>query len=93
MNNKFIYPENFNEKLTTKQIKQWKEKGYLLLNNLLETNILNEVLNEMKNIFNIPNNNQEFDNFVSKSDFGSNGICEFPCKYKGLKKLLYLKIL
>ena len=44
---KYIYPEKCSKKLTKSQIDQWREKGYLLVDNLLEDNILHNAIKEL----------------------------------------------
>ena len=33
---KLVEPDNFDKELTIKQIKSWRENGYLLINNVIE---------------------------------------------------------
>ena len=86
---KYIYPENVSQSnsLTGFQIKNWREKGYLLVNGLLEKELLNNVIKEFNTIYPQINNQFEIDNITSNQDFGSKGLLEFPCLYDSINKI------
>ena len=83
----YIFPEKCNKELTDEQIIQWKEKGYLLVDNLLEDNILQNAIKELNIIYPQVNDINEINIIASKQDFGSNGLLEFPCIFDSINQV------
>ena len=54
--------------LTTEQVSQWRERGYVVVPGLIESQLVQSCTDIMHEIFK---------NSASK-DFGSDGKCEFP---------------
>ena len=83
----FINPEFLlSNKLNEKQINQWRENGFLLVDNLIEKDILNNAILKLNEIF--PEINDDTINEIcEKQDFGSNGKLEFPCKFKEINDI------
>ena len=52
-------------------------KGFLLVDNLLETKILHNAIGKINEIFPFIDNIDEVNNIAKKQDFGSNGKLEF----------------
>eukprot|EP01084_Bolivina_argentea_P002433 4488_1 len=78
----FVYPENSlsNESdkvLTTKQINQWRNNGFLLINNIIPINIIKSAIKDASFILKNFHNN----------DFGTNGLLEFPTTSSNINKL------
>ena len=83
---KKINPDIFENTLTVEQIQSWREKGYLLINNVIEPELLNDIKIFLDNQFpQIEENTIE--ELSKKQDFGSKGILEFPCKYNEINKI------
>tara|TARA_Y100000389_G_scaffold98190_1_gene94873 strand:- start:426 stop:1409 length:984 start_codon:yes stop_codon:yes gene_type:complete len=57
--------------LTHQQINQWCNKGYVVSNNILKTDLIYSVKNYLDKTYNNADN--------SSKDFGSEGKLEFPC--------------
>ena len=84
---KYIYPEKCSKKLTKSQIDQWREKGYLLVDNLLEDNILHNAIKELNIIYPNFKDKDKVNIIASKQDFGSNGLLEFPCVFDSINQV------
>ena len=84
---KFIYPDKYVNKLDQVQIDTWKEKGYLLLDNVLEEDIFNNALYQFNILFPKIKDIDKVNDIASKQDFGSNGMLEFPCIYDSINQV------
>ena len=84
---KYIYPEKCSKKLTQKQINQWREQGYLLVDDILEDNILRNAIKELNIIYPKVDNIDKVNEIASKQDFGSNGLLEFPCTFNSINQI------
>ena len=56
--------------MTPEQILQWKEKGFVLVENIFDQNLLKKIHAYLHNIYN--------KNELNVNDFGSNGKLDFP---------------
>ncbi len=74
-------------KLNECQIRQWRENGYLLVDNLIEKDVLNNAILKLNEIFPEINNTDVINEISETQDFGSNGKLEFPCKYKEVNEI------
>ena len=75
-----------NFKLSKSQINQWRNHGYLIVNNIIEPDLLNNAFTDIHTIF--PNvSKKEIDELSKVTDFGSNGKLEFPSQYNSLNKI------
>ena len=90
---KYIYPEKCSKKLTKIHINQWREKGYLLVDNILEDNILHNAIKELNIIYPNFEDKDKVNIIASKQDFGSKGKLEFPCTCDSINQITSLLIL
>ena len=84
---KLINPDNFNDCLTNIQIQSWREKGYLILNNIIEPKLLNNAKNIVDKILPSIDNHHKLEQKAALQDFGSNELLEFPCKHDELNQI------
>lgn len=80
----YIFPENVknDKKLSSNQIKQWKENGYLLIDGLLEEDIFEKAKNKLYSLYPHYDSIDKTNTIANSQDFGSNGYLEFPCVYQ-----------
>ena len=83
----FVYPEKYSNKLTKKQINQWRQEGYLLIDNILEDNILHNAVKELNIIYPQINDIDKVNQIAAKQDFGSKGLLEFPCNIDSINQV------
>ena len=85
----YIFPENVqnDKKLSSNQIKQWKNHGYLLIDGLLEEEILKNAIINLNKLYPQINSIDQVNNLASKQDFGSNGKLEFPCIHQEINDI------
>ena len=84
---KYLYPENASKYLSEHQIRQWREKGFLLVNNILEDDILEEAIKELNIIYPNVDSIDRVNEIAAKQDFGSNGMLEFPSRHNFINKI------
>ena len=83
----FVYPEKYSNKLTKKQINQWRQEGYLLIDNILEDNILHNAVKELNIIYPQINDIDKVNQIAANQDFGSKGLLEFPCNIDSINQV------
>ena len=85
--NKYIIPDKVKDgRLSKEQINQWREKGYLLLDDLIEKNLLNQALDNLNSHFKVPKL-KDIDELAKNTDFGSMGDLEFVSTYQGINNV------
>lgn len=82
-----VEPENFENKLTTQQIKSWRENGYLFINNVIEPNLLYNIKTLLDNIYPQVCDHNTIEELSKSQDFGSKGMLEFPSKYDEINQI------
>ena len=84
---KLVKPVNFKDELTIKQIKSWRENGYLLINNVIEPELLCNIKTLLDEIYPQIDDITKIEELSRSQDFGSKGVLEFPCKYNAINQL------